>query len=330
MNNGTKNIAVIGGGTGTYTVLSGLRKYVKDGVRLTAIVTVADDGGSTGRLRDEFGYLPVGDFRMALAALADDNDILRRLFLYRFDRGNGLSGHNFGNLFLVAMTDILGSEEKAIEFAGSVLRIKGKVIPVTTKDVTLMAQFENGTVIAGEDPIDEVAGRDGKLRITRLWIDPSAKATKEAERAIKEADLIVLGPGDLYTSTLANIVVDGMPQAIRASQGKLIYITNLMSKFGQTHGFTTGDFVREIEKYVGRAPDYVLVNSASLPDSIIARYKEQHEFPIVDDIGTFKGGVIRENFLSPEEIKKPSGDVLQRSLIRHDSDKLAKALTALL
>lgn len=328
--NGKKQIVVIGGGTGTYTVLSGLKKFVKNGVVLTAIVTVADSGGSSGELRDEFGVLPPGDFRQALAALADDGNLLRRLFLYRFERGNGLSGHNFGNLFLVAMTDILGSEERAIEFAGSVLRIKGKVIPVTTKDVTLMAQFEDGTVIAGEDPIDEVAGRDGKLRITRLWIDPPAKITKYADHAIREADLIILGPGDLYTSTLANIVVDGVPQAIRASKGKLVCVTNLMSKFGQTHGFATKDFVTEVEKYAGRAPDCTLVNTAPLPADIILRYEQQHEFPIVDEMGDFKGSTIRGDFLAPEELKKPSGDVLKRSLIRHDSDKLAAAFITLL
>lgn len=329
-NNGKKNIVVIGGGTGTYTVLSGLKKHTKNGISLSAIVTVADSGGSTGRLRDEFGYLPVGDFRMALAALADDNDLLRRLFLYRFDRGNGLSGHNFGNLFLVAMTDILGSEERAIEFAGRVLRVSGKVIPVTTKDVTLMATFENGATIEGEDLIDEPNGRDGTLRIKRLWIDPPGEITKDADRAIRQADLIVLGPGDLYTSTLANIVVDGVPQALRASRARLACITNLMSKYGQTHGFTTGDFVGEITKYAGRAPDYCLVNTAPLPSDIIERYREQHEFPIEDSAGNFDGEIVRGDFLSPEEITKPGGDVLHRSLIRHDSDKLATALIRLL
>src|SRR3989344_7509047 len=180
----SKKVVVIGGGTGTYTVLSGLKKYPPDFFDLTAIVTVADSGGSTGWLRDEFGYLPVGDFRMALVALADDNEtsaVLRNLFLYRFNKGTGLNGHNFGNLFLVAMTDIAGSEEGAIALASRVLRIRGKVLPVSREKLTLVAAYENGATTRGEAHIDEPdETHDGALRIKNLSVEPAVQATEEA------------------------------------------------------------------------------------------------------------------------------------------------------
>ena len=330
-----KNIIVIGGGTGTYTVLSGLKKYPPDLFNITAIVTVADSGGSTGRLRDEFGYLPVGDFRMALVALADDSDVghaLRSLFLHRFDKGEGLKGHNFGNLFLVALTQIFGSEEKALEYASQMLRVRGKVLPISNEKLTLVAEYENGVIVRGETHIDEPPeGHDGTKRINRLWIEPENTISPKAREALLSADLIIMGPGDLYTSVLANVVVSGTKEALKESSGKILYVMNLMSKYGQTHSFTANDHLNELVSYTGRVPDYVFLNNESLPVDILEAYYKQHEFPVNDDLRDKKDQVIiRENFLAPKEVKKKSGDVLKRSLIRHDPDKLAQAIVGIL
>jgi len=332
----TRKIVVIGGGTGTYTVLSGLKKYPPDFLDLTAIVTVADSGGSAGRLRDEFGYLPVGDFRQALVALADDSEgsaILRDLFLHRFNKGTGLSGHNFGNLFLVALTDIAGSEEDAITLASKVLRVRGRVLPVSKEKLTLVAEYENGVVVRGETHIDEpVEGHNGALRINELSVEPTtAESTKEARDALVEADCIIVGPGDLYTSTLAALVVPGVREAILRSRAHVVQIVNLMTKYGQTHGLSARGQVAEIVRYLGRSPDIVLMNNTALPRDMRARYESQQEFPVVDDLAAGNGyAIVRDDFLAQEEIKKTSGDVLKRSLIRHDSDKLARAIASLL
>lgn len=330
-----KKIVVIGGGTGTYTVLSGLKKYPADFFELTAIVTVADSGGSTGRLRDEFGYLPVGDFRMALVALADDSEastILRNLFLHRFSKGEGLKGHNFGNLFLVAMTDIAGTLEGAIELASKALRVRGRVLPVSKEKLTLVAEYESGKIVRGEAHIDEPGNEhDGTERIRSLTIEPRTEIAEAAREAILDADLIVLGPGDLYTSTLAAIVVPGAGKAIRESPARVAHIINLMTKYGQTHGFTAQNHIEELSRYIGSSPDIVLLNNARLPDAILSRYTAEQEFLVKDDVKDGDGYVvIRDDFLAQEEIKKTSGDALKRSLIRHDSGKLAYAIAGLL
>lgn len=322
-----KRIVVIGGGTGTFTVLSGLKKFT-DTIDLSAIVTMADSGGSTGRLRDEFGYLPVGDARMALVALADealaDNQKLRDLFLHRFEKGGrDLAGHNFGNLFLVALTDTLGSEIEAIRFASRLLRTQGTVHPVTTNHVTLTAHYADGVIVEGESHIDEPErGRD-QHRITHLETRPSGVITDDARAAIENADLIILGPGDLYTSVLAVCVVGGVKDALFASSAKTLYISNLMSKFGQTTGMSVEDHLREVEKYIERPIDHVLVNNAPLSDELIERYAEEAEHPIRHD-GSRE--VILRELLAEGEIKKSKTDVLRRSLVRHDPDKLAKVI----
>lgn len=319
-------VVTIGGGTGSHTVLSGLKKYPID---LTAVVTVADSGGSTGRLRDEFGYLPVGDFRMALTALASSEEeaqLLRELFLYRFNKGEkGLKGHNFGNLFIVAMADIIGSYDKAIEYTSKILNVKGKVLPITSEPVDLHAKYEDGSELVEEANIDEPPkSHDGKLKIEKLWVKPNIPIAKKTSRAILKADYIVLGPGDLYTSIFPNLVVRGTKTSIQKSDVKIIYIENLMTKYGQTWGFTAKDHIEEVKKYLGQYPDYVLVNSEKLPRRILTDYEKEHDFPVEDDLEENNNyEIIREDILVPKKIEKVSGDLVRRSLLRHDPNKLA-------
>lgn len=328
-----KSVVVIGGGTGTHTVLKGLKQYQKQ-IDIKAVVTMADSGGSTGRLRDEFGYLPVGDVRMALSALAqnvDEHDeLVRQLFLYRFERGNGLSGHNFGNLLLVALTDILGSEEAAIRAAARLLGVEGSVLPVTTTKVNLVATYDDGVRLVGEHDIDEPAFDRGEHHISELALTPEATITEAAESAILNADLLVLGPGDLYTSVLANCVVDGAAEAIVHTTAQVVYIANLMTKRGQTSGMGVTEHVAEIARYTGRVPDAVLVNTTPLPRDLVGRYAADYEYPVAFNCESERYRVIPADLLATEVVQKSSGDVLRRSLIRHDSRKLARKLMSLL
>lgn len=321
----TEKLVTIGGGTGTHTLLSGLKKFP---FSITSIVTVADSGGSTGRLRDEFGALPVGDFRMALTALAsgeEESNILRQLFLYRFDRGSdGLRGHNFGNLFLVAMADILGSYDKAIKYTSEILNVRGRVLPVTNMPVDLFAEYEDGSVIKGEALIDTpIEGHDGKKKIIKLWSEPYAPIDVDAMQAILDADYIIFGPGDLYTSILPNIIVDGTAAALCKTNAKLIYVMNLVTKYGQTHEFTAKTHVDELTKYVGKGPDFVLINSETLPTEVLENYKIENAFPVVDDLLQDDVSIRRASIIATTTVKSIKGDSLHRSLLRHDSDKLA-------
>ncbi len=326
---GRTKITVIGGGTGTHTVLSGLKQYV-DAVDLTAIVAMTDSGGSTGRLRDEFGYLPVGDVRMALAALASEGDaheaLVRKLFLHRFASNGAVSGHNFGNLFLVALTDILGSEEDAIEAASRVLRVCGTVLPVTNEKVHLVATYEDGNIVVGEHEIDEPSAESRERKIVDLSVTPSARINRKAEEAIVNADLIIFGPGDLYTSVLANCVVDGFQEALKNSRGKIIYISNLMTKFGQTTHMGVRAHVEELVRYSGSIPDVVIANVALLPKELLLRYEAESEYPVLLDTEGMSSRVIREDLLASEVIVRSGGDMLKRSLIRHDPHKLARVI----
>jgi len=328
-----KRIVTIGGGTGTHTVLRGLKRY-QDQVDLTAVVTMADSGGSTGRLRDEFGYLPVGDVRMALAALASDIDeheeLVRQLFLHRFSKGHGLNGHNVGNLLLVALTDILGSEEAAIQAAGKLLRVQGRVLPVTTQSTHLIATYSDGVEIIGEHDIDEPARDRLVHHITDLGITPLVPASVEATTAIIDADLVVLGPGDLYTSVLANIVVPGIETALRDTTARLVYVTNLMTKQGQTNGMGVAEHVRELTRYIGRTPDIVLVNVTPLPTDLLAKYAADDEFPVEFNYEWDDVQIVPVDLLASEQVVTKAGDTLKRSLIRHDSAKLAERLIKLL
>jgi uncharacterized cofD-like protein len=329
MNKKRKKVVVIGGGTGNFVVLSGLKNY---NISLTAIVSVADSGGSTGRLRSEFGFLPVGDMRQCLAALAEEDSFIRRVLLYRFDKGRGLKGHNLGNLILTALTDLAGSEARAIEVAANIFRLKGRVVPITDKDIQLKAVYKDNTQVLGEHEIDDPKHKGGK-KITKLSCYPCAFINKQAEEEILKADMIVFGPGDLYTSVLPNLVVEGVKPVFKKTTAKLIYIVNLMTRFSQTHGFTAKDHVLELEKYLGRRPDFVLINKAKIPEKIKNLYKKEKGFAVKDNLkkGDLKDvRIIKKDFIAAKIIKKKKGDVLQRSYLRHDAKKLAKVLIRLI
>jgi uncharacterized cofD-like protein len=269
-----KKIVVIGGGTGTYTTLLGLKKYPVD---LSVIITMMDTGGSNRVLRDEFGFLPTSDIRQCMVGLASNHshEILRKLFTYRYNSGTGISGMTFGNLFMAALTDIYSSQEEAIKKTCEILDVQGKILPVTYDNVQLVARYDNGKQILGEHFIDEPPEKMGGRRITELTVIPEAKANPKAIQSIKEADLIILGPGDLYTSTICNLVIDGIATAICRSKAKKVYVMNLMTRYSQTYNFTASDYLKELEKYLGiGAIDYVLINkSKKFPPGILNRYK---------------------------------------------------------
>ncbi len=237
-------IVAIGGGTGLSTLLRGLKDYTSN---LTAIVTVADDGGSTGRLRQEFGVVAPGDMRQCIAALAESEPLMSKLFQYRFTEGTGLEGHSFGNLFIVAMSEVTGNFEAAIHEASRVLNVRGTILPSTLEDVTLSARTHEDEVVYGEHNISERGAR-----IKDLYLNPgNVQAHPDAVRAVLDADLIVIGPGSLYTSILPNLLVPGIVEAIRASGACCVYICNVATQAGETDGYTVADHIRALEAHVG-------------------------------------------------------------------------------
>jgi uncharacterized cofD-like protein len=325
-----KKIVCIGGGTGTFVTLKGLKAHQ---YQLSAIVTMSDSGGSNKRIRDEFGLLPTSDVRQCLVALSDENGgagLLRKLFMYRFDKGEGISGMTFGNLFMAALSDIVGSQEEGIKQTGKVLRIRGTVIPVSFTDTNLYATYENGDEVEGEHLIDEPE-HDGTLKISNIYLKPAAVANPEALKAIQNADLIVLGPGDLYTSLIPNLLVDGIGEAIKASKAKKVYVMNLMTKFGQTYGFKASDHIHALERYIGQSLHYVIVNSGSLNKEAVSVYAKSNEFIVENDL-TLPSyfNVVISNVAGSQIVVKDKSDALVRSLIRHDSDRLASTLIQIL
>lgn len=323
-------IVCIGGGTGTFVALKGLKHYTHE---LSAIVSMSDSGGSNKRIRDEFGLLPTSDLRQCYVALSDENGgagVLRKLFMYRFTKGQGISGMTFGNLFMAALSDILGSQEKAIKETGKILRIQGSVIPVTFTKTNLNAEYEDGTTADEEHFIDEPT-HDGKTKITKVFLKPEAKSNPEAIKAIQNADMIVLGPGDLFTSVIPNLLVTGIAEAIKKSSAKKVYVMNLMTKFGQTYNFTALDHIKALETYLNQKINFVLINTKNLPENVLKVYAKYHELPVVDNLPKKSYyQVVRADVASGKNISRAAGDVLVRSLIRHDSGKLARSIINLI
>ncbi len=327
-----KKIVAIGGGTGSAVVLAGLKDYPD--VDLSAVIVVSDNGGSTGRLRDEFGFLPVGDLRQCIAALAtgENEKEIRQLLLYRFDQNSSLQGHNLGNLILTSLESLTGSASKAVEVASKIFRINGAVLPISEDSVHLVVHYTDGQVVVGEKNLDDP--QFGGKKIEQITLDKEAHIYDKAYRAIADADLVVFGPGDLYGSLLPHALVNGFVQALAENQrngGKFVYVSNLVTHFSQTYQMTAKDHLLEVQKYCQRKPDFVLINNSPIPEEIEALYRKANDFPIIDDLENDSiMSVVRENLISATIVKTEKNDALQRSLIRHHKQKLAASLLKLL
>lgn len=313
-------IVAIGGGTGLSMLLRGIKKITNN---ITAIVTVGDDGGSSGRLREQMGVLPPGDIRNCIAALADDDDIVTKLFQYRFKTGEGLEGHSFGNLFITAMTSICGNMVSAIKESSKVLLIRGRVLPATCDDMKLYAKMEDDSIVRGESNIPE-AGK----KIMQLCCEPAdCKPTPDVVDAIHNADLIIMGPGSLYTSVISNFLVKDITRAVWSAKAKKIYVCNAMTQVGETDNYSVSDHVKTIFDHV-KLPDIddseknffdaVLVNN-TMPSNLAEKYEQAGSLPVDIDI---------------TELRKLGIEVVERSLlednkqgfVRHNCDKVAKAI----
>jgi uncharacterized cofD-like protein len=311
-------VVALGGGTGLSTLLRGLKKYTGN---LTAIVTVADDGGSSGRLRQEYRILPPGDFRQCITALADVEPLMTTLFQHRFKEGS-LNGHSFGNLFIMAMAEITGDFEHAIRESGRVLAVRGQIVPSTLRDVTLMAEMADGNTRVGESSIPHPNGDaegDGAVAtaIKRVFLEPEPTINPEAEEAILNAEMIIVGPGSLYTSILPNLVVDGMAEALKASPAIKVFVCNVATQPGETDAFRVGDHLKAIESHLGtNLFDFVVVNSNNnfpLPASAQAAGIRR----VVYDAAT----------VNQRSIHAVLVDVVNSRLsTHHDPDKLARAI----
>lgn len=309
LNRGPKIVAV-GGGTGLSMLLKGIKKITNN---ITAVVTVGDDGGSSGRLREELGVLPPGDIRNCIAALADDEDLVTKLFQYRFKSGEGLEGHSFGNLFLTALCSITGNMVSAIKASSNVLSIRGRVLPSTLDDMRLGAEYEDGSIVRGESDIPEA-----HKKIKRLFIEPSdCKALNTVIEAIREADLIILGPGSLYTSVIPNLLIKEISEEIIKANAKKIYVCNIMTQPGESDNYSVSDHINALYKHAGSDTliDAVLVNN-SLPENMSEKYAQCGQLPVILDKQNIKVDVVEKKLI--EENKD--------GLVRHSSYRVARAV----
>lgn len=325
MNKFQPKIVVIGGGTGNYTVLSGIKRYTDN---ITALVNMADDGGSTGVLRDELGVLPPGDVRQCLVALSDTRRI-RDLFTYRFDQG-GLKGHSFGNLFLSAVEKMTDSFEEAVSVASEVLHIHGEVVPVTLQKTTLKAKTAKGSEIIGESKIGSCK-LDAPFPV--LSFDTPAYLNTSAKKAIAHADVIVISPGNLYGSLAPALIVDGMKKALQMTNAKVVCISNLVTKPGQTDGFTVATHVQEIERLIGAKGivDFVIYNTDEPTKRTYQKYIRENELLLPFDLDELEAAnytALGMPLIDKSPVHLDSSDEVAhvRSLIRHDSDRIAREI----
>ncbi len=307
-------IVVIGGGTGLGTILRGLKKLTSN---LTAIVTVADDGGSSGRLREEFGILPPGDIRNCLIAMANLEPLMEQLMQYRFDCGTGLSGHSFGNLFLTAMTGITGDFQKAIEASAKVLAVRGQIFAATLDNAKLWAELKDGTIVKGESTIGK-----SKKPIRRIYLEPTeARAVPASLQAIKEADLIIIGPGSLFTSIIPPLLVKEILEAVKASPAAKVYICNVMTQAGETDGFTAADHLQALLDHTApRLVDYMIINNQEVPPAVKEVYAQEGAEPVRLDL---------ERIISLGVTPIVAPLLNTNGLVRHDADLLAQLLSSL-
>lgn len=305
-------VVVIGGGTGIPVLLRGLKEYTGN---LTAVVTVADDGGSSGRLRGDLGILPPGDIRNCLVALAHREPLMEEMLQYRFSSGE-LKGHNMGNLLLAALCDISGGFDRAVRGLSRVLAVRGQVLPVTLSHVQLCAELEDGTVVRGESQIPASGGR-----IKRVFLDPeTCRPNVEVLQAIREADAIIMGPGSLYTSILPNLLVPEIAGAISRSGAVKVYVCNVMTQPGETEGYSAADHLRALVKHAGPVADYMVVNTGSVPARLLGRYRREGAAPVEPDLEA-----VRELGVEPVP-----GDLVHESdLVRHHPDRLARLVMRL-
>lgn len=322
-NRGSPKLVMIGGGTGSFTLLKELKNYVQD---ITALVTMADDGGSTGQLRDEYGVLPPGDVRQCLVALSNSSQKMRDLFNFRFEDGS-FDGHSFGNIFLSAVEKMTDDFAEAVNLAGKVLNITGKVIPITLDNTNLVMLDDNQQILGeyniGHKTFSGKSRPDFKLE-PHAWINPAAK------QAIEQADLVVIAPGNFYGSLVPALIVDGVAEALQNSLGKVVQVINLVTKPGQTDGWSVADYVEELERFIGSdTVDYVLYNTKKPTKAMLHKYAADGEFPVIYEKAGFLNKnyiAIGEEILGSQVIKTRRGDKLSRTLIRHDADKVARQL----
>ena len=302
-------IVGIGGGTGLSTLLEGLKYWTKD---ITAIVTVTDDGGSSGRLRKDFNILPPGDIRNCIVSLAEPNSLISELFQYRFKGKSDLSGHSFGNLFITAMTEITGSFAKGILEASHVLAIKGKVLPSTLENVVLGAKFTDGVQVLGQTKIVAYSNPIEKV----FLVPDNPPAYTGVLKTFKEADIIILGPGSLFSSIIPNLLVKGVAQSIKKSKARKIYICNIMTQPGETDNFTVADHLFAVEKYLGCNIDYLIINSGKISENLIKKHVRKNSFVVVDDSNKLidRSRIIREDIVS------------NKDHVRHDPEKISRVI----
>ncbi len=308
-------IVAVGGGTGLSVLLSGLKEYTSN---ITAIVTVADEGGSSGRIRQQFDILPPGDIRNCLVALADASTLMRDLFQFRFEQGSELAGHSFGNLFITVMTRLTGDFEKAVKETSKVLALRGRVIPSTLHKVSLVAEHKDGSITEGEDKIPKA-----NKPIEKVYLRPSQpQAAPETIRAIEEADVVVLGPGSLYTSIIPNLLIKEITDSIISSRAIKVYVCNVMTQPGETDGYNASNHVQALIKHSHpRIFNNCIVNTGAIPGPMLKRYAQENSYPVVNDrknIENMGYRVIEEDTVGVDGV------------IRHDPLKLAKIIFSLM
>jgi uncharacterized cofD-like protein len=322
----TLNVVAIGGGTGLSTLLRGLKRHVaREGDPedpgpkidcLTAVVTVSDDGGSSGRLRQDFGVIPPGDIRNCMTALSDDEALLSQLFRFRFSGGLGLEGHNFGNLFLVALAEVTGDFTEAVKLSSAILKTRGDIFPATTSDVQLMAMMDDGSCVRGETNITASNQRIVELRL----VPGDARPLPQTLKAIEAADLITIGPGSLFTSLVPNLLVHGIPEAIAASSATKVYICNLMTQANESLDLTASQHVKALFEHAGtKLFDYAMLNQTPVPQEMREKYAASNASPIENDLEA----------LAKMGVTPILGDYLDESPIaRHNAKRVTDDLLA--